>query len=132
MQKGKRTLQKKIELTSWLVLAAMLCFSSILASFDFTLGILAGGVISILNFYGLSRGLQKAFGQWDKSRRLGKASLTFKYLLRLTATGIILYGVLVKTSANIFGIVIGLATVIIAVLLAVTTTFFDKSTLKEV
>lgn len=130
-RKGKMPLQKKIELTSWIVFGVFLLLSSVLASANFTLGILAGGLISILNFYGLCQGLRAAFDRMG-SGNAGKATLILKYLLRLAITGFVLYIVLVKTRANIFGLVIGLAVVVIGIIFSVILTFFDKSYLEEV
>ena len=107
-------------------------FSALFASANFTLGILAGGLISILNFYGLRRGLEKAFGTIGGGQRPARAPLMLKYFLRLAATGIALYVLLVKTTADIFGLVLGLSTVIFAIVLTVIMTLFDKSYLEEV
>jgi hypothetical protein len=130
-RKGKMPLQKKIELTSWLVFAIFLCLSGALASANFTLGILAGGLISIVNFHGLCSGLRAAFAQMGNGST-GKAAMIFKYLLRLAITGLILYIVLAKTRADIFGLVIGLAVVVIGIIFSVILTYFDKSYLEEV
>lgn len=130
-RKGKIPLQKKIELASWIVFGVFLFLSGMLASANFTLGILAGGLISILNFYGLCQGLRGAFTRMD-SGNAGKAGLIFKYLLRLAVTGLVLYIVLAKTRADIFGLVIGLAVVVIGIIFSVILTFFDKSYLEEV
>lgn len=129
---GKSSLQKKIEIANWLVLGTLLLLSGFFASVNFTLGFLAGGLVSILNFYGLCRGLQKAFGQWEANRPLAKAPLICKYLLRMAAIALVLYVMLVRTTADIFGIVLGLSTVIIAIILTIVMTFFDKSYLEEV
>jgi hypothetical protein len=130
-RKGKIPLQKKIEFTSWIVFGLFLLLSSVLASANFTLGILAGGLISILNFYGLHRGLQEFIGQIG-SNDAGKALLLFKYLLRLAITGIFLYIIITKTTADIFGLVIGLSTVVVSIVLTVIKTIIDKSYLEEV
>ncbi len=130
-RQARRPLQKKIELASWVILAILLCLSGIFASADFTLGILAGGLISILNFYGLSRGLKTAFASMAEGGT-GKAGVLFKYLLRLAITGIILYIMLVKTTADIFGLVIGLGTVVLGIIFSVIMTVIDKSYLEEV
>jgi len=124
-------LQKKIELTSWIIFGLFLFLSTVLASTNFTLGILAGGLISILNFYGLCQGLRTAFAQMG-SGSTGKATMVLKYLLRLGITGFVLYLVLAKTKASIFGLVIGLAVVVIGIIFSVILTFFDKSYLEEV
>src|ERR1035437_1246748 len=110
--RGKRPLQKKIEFANWLVLGFLLLLGSVFASANFALGILAGGLISILNFYGLCRGLQKSFGEMKANQSPGKAPLILKYLLRLAITGVALYVILAKTTADVFGLVIGLSTVI--------------------
>lgn len=128
---GKRPLQKKIEYISWSVLGVLLLLSSMWASSNFIMGILYGGLISILNFHGLAMGLQNFLGP-SASKDMGKLSVMYKYLLRLFITGIALYFILVKTTANIFGLVIGLSTVIISIVLSVVLTFIDKSYLEEV
>lgn len=130
-RKGVGPLQKKVEITSWIVLSIFLLFGGLFASANFTLGILAGGLISILNFYGLCRGLTTAFGQGETGGA-GKAALIVKYLLRLAITGFILYIILAKTTADIFGLVIGLASVVIGIVLSVIMTIIDKSYLEEV
>ncbi len=106
--------------------------SAVFASANFALGVLSGGLISIFNFYGLRRGLKKAFGTVAGGQQLAKAPLMFKYFLRLAATGFALYVLLVKTTADIFGLVLGLSTVVIAIVLTVIMTLFDKSYLEEV
>jgi hypothetical protein len=131
-RKGKMPLQKKIEFTSWIVFGIFLLLSGALASANFTLGILAGGLISILNFYGLCQGLRAAFAQMGTGSAGGKAMLIGKYLLRLTITGLVLYMVLAKTKADIFGLVIGMGVVVAGVIFSVILTFFDKSYLEEV
>lgn len=110
----------------------MLLISVIFASLNFTLSLLAGGLISILNFYGLCRSLQKAFGQGKTDKKLAKAPLVFKYLLRLLSIGLVLYVILARTTADIFGLILGLATVMIAIILTTIIAFFDKSYLEEV
>ena len=130
-RKGKRPLQKRIELTNWIVLGALLFFSGAFASASFILGVLAGGLISILNFYGLCQGLRTAFRQLENGDS-GKSTVMFKYLLRLVLTGIVLYLVLAKTTADIFGLVIGLSTVVIGIVLSGIVMAIDKTYLEEV
>ena len=131
VQKGRRPLQKKIECTSWIVLGIALLVSGLFASLNFTLGVLAGGLISILNFYGLCRGLRSTLGQGERVSA-GSAAMVFKYLLRLAITGLVLYIILTKTTADIFGLVVGLATIVVSIILSVFMTVIDKSYLEEV
>ena len=124
-------LQKKIELTNWTVLGIFFIISSVFASAGFTLGILTGGLISTLNFHALCLGLQKVFRQLEIGKP-GKSPVMFGYLLRLFITGLVLYLVLAKTPADIFGLVIGLSTVVISIVFTVIMTFIDKGYLEEV
>ena len=124
-------LQKKIELTSWTVLGIFLILGSVFASASFTLGILTGGLISTLNFHALCRGLQKVFRQLEIGK-FGNSPVMLWYLLRLFITGLVLYLVLAKTPADIFGLVIGLSTVVISILFTGIMTIIDKSYLEEV
>jgi hypothetical protein len=117
--KGKIPLQKKVEFINWTVLGVFLLLSWLFLSADFTLGILAGGLISILNFFGLCRGLQSIFGN-PEGKGAGKSAVMFKYLSRLV------------TKADIFGMVIGLSTVVFSIIISVIMTLFDKSYLEEV
>jgi hypothetical protein len=130
-RKGEIPLQKRIELTNWIVLGTLLFLSGAFASASFIIGVLIGGLISVLNFYGLCRGLQTAFEQLENGG-LGKSKVMFKYLLRLVLTGLVLYLVLAKTTVNIFGLVIGLSTVAFNIILSVIMTLFNRSYLKEV
>jgi len=113
-------------------LGTLLLVSGFFAPANFTWGILAGGLLSIMNFYGLCRGLQSAFGKWEANQRLNKTPFLLKYLMRMAVTVVFLYVILVKTAANIFGVVIGLATVILGIILTVVLALFDKSYIEEV
>ena len=55
-----------------------------------------------------------------------------RYRLRLFITGLVLYLVLAKTPADIFGLVIGLSTVVISIVFTVIMTLIDKGYLEEV
>ncbi|MBN1470807.1 MAG: ATP synthase subunit I, partial [Syntrophaceae bacterium] len=57
----KDPLQKKIELSNWIILAVILIPSLIFAPVKFSLGILLGGFISILNFHWMEKGLRGLF-----------------------------------------------------------------------
>ncbi len=114
------------------MLGLFLLVSGAFLSLNFFLGVLAGGLISIFNFYGLCRGLRKVFRQPEAGKRFSKAPFMLQYFLRLALTGVALYITLVKTTASIFGLVVGLSTVVVSIVLTVTMTLFDKSYLEEV
>lgn len=58
---AKDPLQKRIEITNWIILAVLFIFSVIITPIKFALGILIGGFISIVNFRWMERGLQGFF-----------------------------------------------------------------------
>jgi len=132
MEQGeRRPLQKKIEYISWLVLGILLLLSSIWASRNFTMGIFFGGLISILNFYGLEKALQCFFVNL-KNDDARKSPVIYKYVLRLLLTAAALYFIIAKTETDIIGLLVGLSTIVISILICVFLISFDKSHTEEV
>ena len=109
----KDPLQSKIELHNWIILGAVTALGFIFFPLNFTLGILAGGVISIANFYGLTRSLRKAFS--NVSGRI-KGFLMMRYYMRFILTGIVIYFLLTRTEISVFGLLIGLSLVVINII----------------
>ncbi len=106
----KDPLQKKLERRNWIWLTALLILSLIFMPANFTTGILLGGLISIANYYWLYLSLRKAFRQIsDRS----KTVVMVKYYIRFALTGVVLYFILTKTPADVFGLLLGLSVVVI-------------------
>lgn len=110
----KDPLQSRIEITNWAILAVLVLFSGIFMARNFTLGILVGGLISIVNFHWLYRDLKKVFQQLTDG---SKKTIMFKYYIRFIVTGIVLFLVITRTDASVIGLVIGLSLVVINILL---------------
>ncbi len=117
----KDPLQSKIEVHNWIFLGVAAAVSYVLGSLNFTLGVLAGGIISIANFYGMSRSLRKGFA--NVSART-KSFLLIRYYMRFVLTGIVIYFLLTRTEISIFGLLIGLSIVVINI---VVSTIYDLS-----
>ncbi len=109
----KDPLQSKIELHNWIILAIVSALSYIFLPLNFTLGILAGGVISIANFYGLTTSLKKAFS--NVSGRT-KSFLMIRYYMRFILTGVVIYFLLTRTEISVFGLLIGLSLVVVNII----------------
>lgn len=124
----KVPLQKKLEITNWIVLAVLLLGSSFFLSFRFSLGILLGGLISILNFYWLHQNLRNTFQHLMDG---AKSSILFKYCIRLAVTAVILYFIIVYRVADVLGLLLGLSIVVINIVFTVIMTF-HKKTFEEV
>jgi len=125
----KDPLQKKLELTNWIILGIILAPSFIFLSQQFTLGVLLGGLISIVNFHWLGRDLRKVFSILSDS---SKSSMMFKYYIRFGITAVILYFIITGGLVDIIGLLAGLSLVVVNVVFTVVTTFSKKNCLEEV
>jgi hypothetical protein len=115
-QKGgdEERLLKTVRLMNGVVFAALLLFGALCMSPFFTFGVAMGGLIILANFHLLHRILKKAF---HPQRLAAPKTVIAKYYLRLLATGIILYLLIVHKLADPLGLVVGLSVVVINLLL---------------
>lgn len=97
--------------------------------YKFTLGMLLGGFISIVNFHWLERDLRKIFGRLSEK---SGSSLMLKYFLRFTVTAVALYLIITGDMVDIIGLLIGLSTVIITMVVTVIGAFLKKNSVEEV
>ena len=125
----KDPLQKRIESANWLILAVLFVPSFIFAPFKFYWGVLLGGLISILNFYGMGRGLR---GILAKTPRAAKGSVMFKYYIRLVLTAVVLYFLIAYDIVDVIGLLIGLSVVVINIIFTLIATLAKKKLLEEV
>jgi hypothetical protein len=125
----KDPLQRKIELTNWIILAFLFFFSLFLTSEKFALGVLLGGFISILNFHWMERGLR---GLFQKTGGNVKGPVLIKYYIRLASTAIVLYFLIAYETVNVIGLLIGLSVVVINILFTVIIALAKKNFIEEV
>ena len=125
----KAPLQKRLEITNWVVLALILLGSSVLQSFHFSLGVLLGGLISIINFYWLHKNLHSTFQRLMDGAR---SAILCKYGIRLAATAIVLYFIITYNIADVIGLLLGLSIVVINIVLTVIMAFHKKNFMEEV
>jgi hypothetical protein len=84
----------------------------IMVSGRFAAGVAAGGSISLLNFFWLRNALREILQMpAEKATR----SANVRYIIRLTATGFILWLLIVKAGLNIFGLILGLSVLVIGI-----------------
>ena len=110
----KDPLQKRLEITNWILLAVLVTGSLFLRSTRFSLGILLGGLISIVNFHWLYRNLLSVF---QKHLNRARAALMLRYYLRLAVTAIALYWIISRNLVDVIGLVIGLSIVVLNIVL---------------
>jgi len=109
----KSALQKKIEIVNWVLLAVATALSLVFFSYKFALGILAGGLISIVNFYWLAKDLKALFERFSGTGK-SKQFILVRYFFRLVVTAVVLFLVITKVSVHVIGLVLGLSTVIVS------------------
>ena len=125
----KDPFQRKIEIANWIVLAVIFIISWIFTPFDFYLGVLLGGFISILNFHWMERGLR---GIFTNTAGNVKGGVIVKYYIRLVLTAIVLYFLISNATVNVVGLLIGLSVVVINIIVTLITTMAKKNLLEEV
>ncbi|MDD4356518.1 MAG: ATP synthase subunit I [Smithellaceae bacterium] len=124
----KDPLQRKLEIANWIILAILFIPSLFFAPFKFSLGILLGGFISILNFHGMEHGLHSLFKNLSGNV---KRPTMMKYYIRLALTGVVVYFLLAADTVHVVGLLIGLSVVVINVTLTVITTLAKKNLIEE-
>jgi hypothetical protein len=125
----KDPLQKKIESANWIMLAVLFIPSLVFAPFNFSLGVLLGGFISILNYYWMERGLRGIFANTAGNV---KGSVMVKYYIRLVLTAIVLYFLISNGTVNVIGLLIGLSVVVINIIITLIATMSKKKLFEEV
>ena len=107
---GKDLLQKKIELRNLIILGLMLLVSVLTMPARFTLGVLVGGIISIVNLYWLGRDLRVIFSNLSGS---AKSAMMIRYYVRMAATAVVLFFVITELPIDVIGLLAGLSLVVI-------------------
>ncbi len=119
---------------SWFCLFILVLGSWMVLSWSFAWAVLAGGVISIVSFYASGRDVT-AFVESLGSKREGitekdqvkksKKGFIVKFWLRLLLIGVVLFFLINSSEINIFGLILGLTTVVFAVTLSALTVVWN-------
>jgi hypothetical protein len=115
---------KDLRRLNWLTLLIMGSLSYFLMSQSFTLGIILGGLIIIVNFKVLQHTIRGAFSP-DDVMTSSRILIIMKYYLRLLALGIIIFILVKRGWVDPAGLAFGLSTVVISI-----TSFGIKEALK--
>jgi hypothetical protein len=125
----KDPLQKRLEITNWIILAVLVVASPLFGGFRFGLGILCGGLISVINFHGLYRNLLSAFSNHPGR---AKTALMVRYYIRLAATAFVLYWLISGRHVDVIGLVIGLSVVFMNIVVTTVLVLSKKNCIEEV
>ena len=124
----KDPLQRKLENLNWIILGIFILISLISMRAPFTLGILLGGLISIINFFWLKRDLRVVFSALTGR---AKVALMFRYYLRFFVSAVIIYFIITKTIVDVIGLLIGLSVVVINIVLTLVMGLSKKNLIEE-
>jgi len=124
----KDPLQTRLEVTNWVILAILVLLSWLFMSPRFTLGVVLGSLISIVNFHWLHRDLRKVFSNLAGSV---KGRIMFKYYIRLAVTAVVLYFIVSREIVDIIGLITGLSVVVINIVITAVAVFSKKNSVEE-
>jgi len=125
----KDPLQKRLEITNWILLAILAVGSLLLRSSRFSLGILSGGLISIVNFHWLYHNLLDVFTKHPSQAR---KALLLRYYIRLTVLAFVLYWIISGNLVDVIGLVIGLSVVVMNIIFTTILALSKKNRIEEV
>jgi hypothetical protein len=107
---------------SWVYLGALVFGSWVLSSWSFAWAVLAGGILSVVSFWVSYRdvtafidGLSGSSPVGKTGVGTGKKGLIVKFWLRIAAIGIVLLLLIRFVDINVFGLILGLTTVVFTI-----------------
>ena len=129
MSDGLLSLQK-MQTVSWVLLGILTCGGAIASTMSFALSVFAGGIISIGSLWVSHRDVLRIVDSItaesspedrQAQAQQGQKGYLLKFWLRLVIVGIVLFLLIKSGIVNIFGLILGLSTVVLAItLIAVT------------
>jgi diacylglycerol kinase len=116
------TSPRHLKIANWIVLAVLVLAGFCWRGQEFALGILLGGLVVVINFHLLHRALKGTLGVVANHPQEGpqkaKAFFAARQLLRFFALLAIIFLLVTRGWVNIFGLLVGLSTVVITLMLA--------------
>lgn len=115
---------QKMQVAGWIYLLCLTLGSWIIISWSFAWAVLAGGVISILSFsvshkdvagFFESIGAPQDEGADEEKVKKSKTGFILKFWFRIGIIGIVLLILIKGGKANVFGLILGLSTVVFTV-----------------
>jgi hypothetical protein len=115
---------QKMQVVSWIFLAVLTVGSAILVSWSFALSVVAGGIISICSFWVSNKDIMRMIDSvtsltTPEDRKVqaqqGQKGYLLKFWIRIVIIGIVLLVLIKSKVVNIFGLILGLSTVVVAI-----------------
>jgi hypothetical protein len=113
---------RHLKIANWSVLAALVLAGYLWLGGEFALGVLVGGLVVVINFHLLHQALRGTLEQLAKAPQEGasqaKAWFAARQLLRFFVLLAIIFLLVRHGWVNIFGLLVGLSTVVLTLMLA--------------
>jgi diacylglycerol kinase len=113
---------RHLKIANWVVLAVLVLVGWLWRGSDFALGVLVGGLVVVVNFHLLHQALrgtlEQAGADAEEARARAKAFFAARQLLRFFGLLAIIYLLVRHGWVNIFGLLLGLSTVVLTLILA--------------
>ena len=108
-------LVRHVVYANWVIFVLASSAGLYLAPGPFAMGIICGGLITVINFHLLSRTLQNAL---DPRPNAGHRAVVAKYYLRFLISGLLILGLLVLKVVHPIGLFVGLSVVVAGIFMA--------------
>jgi hypothetical protein len=114
---------RQLKIANWLVLAVLVTAGFFWRGSQFALGVLVGGLVMVANFHLLHHALkgvleQVAASHPDEAKSRARAFFAARQLLRFFALLAVIFLLVSQGWVNIFGLLLGLSTVVLTLILA--------------
>jgi len=112
---------RHLKIANWSVLAVLVLAGYFWRGREFALGVLVGGLVVVINFHLLHQALRGTLGQLahqPQEAPRAKAFFAARQLLRFFALLLIIFLLVSYGWVNIFGLLVGLSTVVLTLMLA--------------
>ena len=115
---------QRMQVISWALLVVMTLGSAVLVSLWFAWSVFAGGVISICSFWISSKDVMKLINSVTSlatpedrkaQAQQGPKGYLLKFWMRIVLIGVVLLLLIKGKVVNIFGLILGLSTVVVAI-----------------
>jgi ATP synthase I chain len=113
---------RHLKIANWSVLGVLVVAGYLWFGREFALGVLVGGLVVVINFHLLHQALRGTLGQLAHNPQEGagqaKAWFAARQMLRFFALLAIIFLLVRQGWVNIFGLLVGLSTVVVTLMLA--------------
>ena len=124
---GEVVILRMVQQFNLVIIAVLTVGSWYIIDWNLAQSVLIGGILASISFFLLKRDAEQlidqvaAAGQALSLKGLAKSSFILKFNGRLVVLGLLLYVLTTKFNINIIGLVIGLSTVMLSVIIVVLT-----------